>query len=259
MFDAPFTHSVWRSGERRTLSLSFGGSLLFHAGLAALVVYVLAAAPTGMGPPTETFLIALGAPGPGGGEVPLADPGARGAPPGADEATAESSEEAVEENVIEGELEERQLQEPDLSALDQTLAQAAPPDSLAAVGEGEGAAAGTASGQGADGGRGGGAGGGTTGGLGAGSGGQGGALRPLHLVVPRIPSGVPARQARGRSIILLVEVLPDGAVGEVRVERSTGNEALDGAAVAAARQMRYMPTAGQGTGGARWTRTEMRF
>jgi TonB family protein len=111
---------------------------------------------------------------------------------------------------------------------------------------------------GGGGGSGGGAGGGTTGGFGPGSGGQG-AVRPLHLVVPRIPREVDERRARGRTVRLLLEVLPDGTVGDLQVEAGSQISALDSAAVKAARQLRYSPPADEGILTSVWTRAVMRF
>lgn len=83
--------------------------------------------------------------------------------------------------------------------------------------------------------------------------------RPVHLVVPRVPGSVDRRRAHGRSVHLLVEVLADGSVGEVRVEKGSRILALDQAALAAARQLRYAPARQGGANVAQWTRTEMRF
>ncbi|HEX9708900.1 MAG TPA: energy transducer TonB, partial [Candidatus Thermoplasmatota archaeon] len=134
-----------------------------------------------------------------------------------------------------------------------------PMSTTAAAGDsldGSGAAPGFVAGGG--GGSGGGAGGGTTGGFGGGSGGQS-AVRPLHLVVPRIPRDIDQRRARGQSVHLLLEVLPDGSVGEVRVEKGSQVAALDSAAVTAARQLRYSPPEREGVATSLWTRAEMRF
>lgn len=78
--------------------------------------------------------------------------------------------------------------------------------------------------------------------------------RPVHLVIPRIPAGVDKKRARGESIHLLVRVLPDGTVDEVRVEKGSRIAALNQAALDAARRSLYTPPAE-----AMWTRTEMRF
>lgn len=94
------------------------------------------------------------------------------------------------------------------------------------------------------------------------AGGGGGAVmppRPLHLVVPRVPDGVDKRRARGESVHLLVEVLPDGTVGRVEVEKGSRIDALNVAALDAARRMRYMPAERRGDQVAQWTRAEMRF
>jgi TonB family protein len=93
-------------------------------------------------------------------------------------------------------------------------------------------------------------------------GGGGGAVsppRPLHLVVPRLPGNVDKRRARGEAVHLLVEVLSDGTVGEVKIEKGSRIPALNNAALAAARQMRYMPASRDGADVSQWTRAEMRF
>jgi TonB family protein len=93
-------------------------------------------------------------------------------------------------------------------------------------------------------------------------GGGGGAVsppRPLHLVVPRLPGNVDKRRARGEAVHLLVQVLSDGTVGEVRIEKGSRIPALNTAALSAARQMRYQPASRDGFGVAQWTRAEMRF
>jgi protein TonB len=83
--------------------------------------------------------------------------------------------------------------------------------------------------------------------------------RPLHLVVPRLPGSVDKRRARGEAVHLLVQVLADGTVGEVRIEKGSRIPALNTAALSAARQMRYAPASRDGAGVAQWTRAEMRF
>lgn len=94
-----------------------------------------------------------------------------------------------------------------------------------------------------------------------GGGGEGGISppRPLHLVVPRLPGSVDKRRARGEAVHLLVQVLADGTVGEVRIEKGSRIPALNTAALSAARQMRYTPASRDGAGIAQWTRAEMRF
>jgi len=95
--------------------------------------------------------------------------------------------------------------------------------------------------------------------VGGGGGGVSSPPRPVHLVVPAIPDHLDKRRARGESVHLLVQVLPDGSVGEVRVEKGSGYPALDQAAQAAAQQMRYAPALRRGDAVAQWTRAEMRF
>lgn len=94
------------------------------------------------------------------------------------------------------------------------------------------------------------------------AGGGGGGIRPprpLHLVVPRLPNDVSEKKARGESVHLLVKVLPDGTVGEVRIEKGSRYQALNEAALRAARRMRYAPAERNGVGVVQWTRAEMRF
>lgn len=94
------------------------------------------------------------------------------------------------------------------------------------------------------------------------AGGGGGSItppRPVHLVVPRLPGGVDKRRARGETVHLLVEVLPDGSTGEVRVEKGSRLEGLDIPAVAAAQQMRFLPATRDGIAVKQWARVEMRF
>lgn len=83
--------------------------------------------------------------------------------------------------------------------------------------------------------------------------------RPLHLVVPRIPDGLDKKRVRGSTVHLLVEVLADGSVGEVRIEKGSRFAVLDTAAFAAAKQMLYVPAQRGGSGVVQWTRAEMRF
>lgn len=94
------------------------------------------------------------------------------------------------------------------------------------------------------------------------AGGGGGGIsppRPVHLVVPRLPGNVDKRRARGEAVHLLVQVLADGTVGEVRIEKGSRIPALNTAALSAARQMRYTPASRGGAEVAQWTRAEMRF
>lgn len=95
--------------------------------------------------------------------------------------------------------------------------------------------------------------------VGGGGGGVSSPPRPVHLVVPAIPRDLSKKRARGETVHLLVEVLPDGTVGDVKVEKGSGYPALDEAALAAAQEMRYMPARRQGDAVAQWTRAEMRF
>ncbi|HET9581651.1 MAG TPA: energy transducer TonB [Gemmatimonadota bacterium] len=93
----------------------------------------------------------------------------------------------------------------------------------------------------------------------AGGGGSISPPRPLHLVVPRIPEGMDRKKVRGQSVHLLVEVLPDGRVGEVRIEQGARFAALDSVAARSARNSRYVPATRDGTGVTQWTRYELVF
>lgn len=93
----------------------------------------------------------------------------------------------------------------------------------------------------------------------AGGGGSISPPRPLHLVVPKVPEGVDRKKARGQIVHLLVEVLPDGTVGEVRIEQGTRFAALDSVAARSAREMRYVPATRDGTGVTQWTRYDLVF
>lgn len=249
MFQTELTHPLWSPGERGPWGRSLIVALVLHLALVLVLIRVMATPPTTV-EETTTWLL-VGPPGPGGGVNELAAPGA--VEPEGDRSTEEppSPEEEIEE--------ETPLVAP-LETPEVLVSDSLPMPTMAAAGDsldgGSGAAPGFVAGGG--GGSGGGAGGGTTGGLGSGSGGQG-AVRPLHLVVPRLPRNVDQNRARGRSVQLLLEVLPDGSVGEVRVEKGSSIAALDSAAVTAARQLRYSPPAREGFATSLWTRAEMRF
>jgi protein TonB len=93
------------------------------------------------------------------------------------------------------------------------------------------------------------------------SGGGGSLLppRPVHLVVPQIPRGVDRKRAHGETVHLLVQVLADGSVGEVVVEKGSRIALLNEAALAAARRTRYVPAVRDGAGVTQWARQEIRF
>ncbi|UCD57918.1 MAG: energy transducer TonB, partial [Candidatus Hydrogenedentota bacterium] len=65
---------------------------------------------------------------------------------------------------------------------------------------------------------------------------------PAHAYNPK---PVYPRKARRRgqegTVLLLVEVLPDGRVGKISVENSSGHELLDSAALKAVRRWRFVP------------------
>jgi TonB family protein len=249
MFENSLTRRFWSPGERGPWGRSFVTALLIHVAIVAALVRFAAMSSAEPEEQTTTWLL-IGPPGPGGGVHELAAPGAV-AP-----AEEPGPEAPVEEEPVE---EEVPLVEPDETPV-AVVSDSVPMPTLAVQADSAGGAAQGAPGllAGGGGGAGGGFGGGTTGGIGGGSGGQG-IVRPLHLVVPRIPRDVDERRARGRTVRLLLEVLPDGTVGELRVEEGSHIPALDSAAVAAARQLRYSPPAGEGITTPVWTRAVMRF
>ena len=81
--------------------------------------------------------------------------------------------------------------------------------------------------------------------------------RPMHLVIPRIPDGLDRKKARGQSVHMLVEVLPDGTVGEVRIEQGTRFAVLDSAAIRAMKGSLFVPAERDGERITRWTRTTL--
>jgi protein TonB len=103
------------------------------------------------------------------------------------------------------------------------------------------------------------AGGGTESGEGGGGGGAIASPRPLHLVVPSVPRGVDSRRAHGETVHVLFEVLPDGSVGEIRVEKGSRIEQLNVATVTAFKRARFVPATRDGVAVAAWTRLEIRF
>ena len=248
MFLTSLTPRFWTREEARARGGSLAIAVLAHAVILALLLRVGAGRSPAPSEETTTWLL-IGPPGPGGGVVPLAEPGA-----------AEPEEATPEEPDVEEVVED--FPEEPIAEIE-AVAPSVVPDSLPTVATGAAVASGggvLAPGvvAGAGGGAGGGFGGGTTGGIGGGSGGRG-TVRPLHLVVPRIPPEVDARRARGSVVRLLLEVLPDGTVGSVRVEDGTAIAALDSAAVDAARRLRYSPPSAEGITTPVWTRAAMRF
>ena len=247
MFETKLTRRPMNAHDRASWAASMGTAILLHAGLVALLLYFVRPPELvpSAGEVASWFDLGFSVPG-GGGEVSDQAPG-----PGAPEAPVPP-----------------EVEPPDALSLavPDAPADTVRPDSLDSPTEGEEAApvvasgAGTTSGAGGQGGTGGGAGGGSGGGIGPGQGegigGRGGPTQPLHLVVPRIPRGVSPRAARGRSVLLLVEVRGNGSVGEARIDRPSGIAALDDAALAAARGMRYRSRADTMP---QWTRLEIRF
>ena len=94
--------------------------------------------------------------------------------------------------------------------------------------------------------------------LGAGPGGAFGA--PGYRVNPKPDY---PRQAREKghegTVVLRVRVLPDGTAGEVSVERSSGHEVLDGAALRAVKAWLFVPATRNGIPTPAWISVPIRF
>ena len=253
MFDRQLSPRFWHQGDRRGSMVSLGVALLGHLALVAVLLLVTTRPRSPEAEATTWF--ALGLPGPGGGTNLFAAPGN----PGQGGPGAETPPDAEEEPPEVEPEETEPLVTPELAAVPRTLIEA---DSLAAatagVHQGPGAG-GLAAGPGGVGGAGGGLGGGSGGGLTGGIGGGRSGIRPLHLVVPRIPEGVDEGRARGQSVLLLIEVHRDGSVGEVRVEKGSRFADLDSVAVRAARGGRFIVPPGVPDGVELWTRYTMQF
>lgn len=128
-----------------------------------------------------------------------------------------------------------------------------------------GASSGAGKGSGAgDGDSGSGTGGGAGAGTGSGSGGTGGAGRGGGIINPGISSRVDPdypEQARRSgwegTVVLSIQILPNGRPGDVSVYRSSGYEVLDDAAVDAVRQWRFIPARERSSGQSIACRTTM--
>ncbi|MFN2382991.1 MAG: energy transducer TonB [Gemmatimonadota bacterium] len=254
--------SLWSHHTPRTWRRSFLVSVVVHGALLALLVR------SGLDPIRDVTALgpdgAFGGGGGGGGgeEITYFELSTGGPPAGvAVAATPAPPPDPADEGLV-------APTEPvtEIAASAAPVVNAAPPvgvgtadgstDGVAAAGPAGGVGAG-AGGPGSGGGSGTGQGPGAGAGVGPGTG--DGAPRPLHLVVPRLPRGVEPRRGRGAIVQLLVEVLPDGTVGDARVERGSGVPALDTAALDAARRMRYAPLESDAPRVKRWARAEIRF
>lgn len=67
------------------------------------------------------------------------------------------------------------------------------------------------------------------------------------------------RMNRAGSVLLALQVLPDGSIGDVRVERSSGRPRLDEAAVRAARTWKLVPGTRDGVPVAMWKQVPVTF
>ncbi|MGH7588989.1 MAG: energy transducer TonB family protein [Gemmatimonadota bacterium] len=221
------TNTRWRDSYGRAWRISLVIALAFHAGLLLFM-------PRGIADRIHATLI----PSP----MMLVRPGGPGSEMLAVELSAPSPEEPVQETPPEPEPEEEVVEvRPAEVPEEMTIAEVASTPS-----ESEGTARGVPEGSGAT----------------AAAFGGGGSIsppRPVHLVVPRVPDGIDKSEAHGQAVHLLIEVLADGTVGEVRIEQGTHFAVLDSAAASAARQMRYMPATRGGAGITQWTRAEVRF
>jgi protein TonB len=82
---------------------------------------------------------------------------------------------------------------------------------------------------------------------------------PRHVTPPVYPA-MSRRLGEEGVVILMIYVLPDGRVGDVRVHKSSGHPRLDDAAVDAARnKWRFKPATQGGAGVAAWGSYTVRF
>ncbi|MGH7563716.1 MAG: energy transducer TonB family protein [Gemmatimonadota bacterium] len=218
------TNTRWRDSYGRVWRISLAVALAFHAGLLLFM-------PRGIADRLHEALI----PSP----VVLFRPGGPGSEMQGVALSAPTPDEPVQETPQEPEEEVVEVTPAEVSE-EMTIAEVASTPS-----ESEGREEGVPEGAGTS--------------ASAGGGGSISPPRPVHLVVPRIPDGIDKREARGESVHLLIEVLPDGTVGDVQVEQGTRFAVLDSVAASAAREMRYMPATRGGTGVTQWTRAEIRF
>lgn len=99
-------------------------------------------------------------------------------------------------------------------------------------------------------------GGGGSGGSGAGAGGS----TPAYAFNPK-PAYPPAARRDGQEgkVLLLVEVVSNGRVGKVKIEKSSGYKLLDDAAVEAVRKWRFTPARKGKTPVTAWARVPIEF
>ncbi len=220
------TNTLWRDSYGRAWRISLAVAIALHAGLLLFM-------PRGLADRIHEALL----PSP----MLLFRPGGPGSEMEGVELRAPTTEEPVQETPPEPEEEEEVVEvTPAEVPEDMTIAEVESSPS-----ETEGTAEGVPEGSGAS--------------SSAGGGGSMSPPRPLHLVIPKIPEGVDRKKVRGQSVHLLVEVLPDGTVGEVRIEQGTRFAALDSVAARSARSNRYIPGTRDGTGVTQWTRYELVF
>ena len=67
------------------------------------------------------------------------------------------------------------------------------------------------------------------------------------------------RQGHEGTVLLALQILPNGRVGAVRIDRSSGYEKLDAAAAREARKWRMKPGTSDGTSMAMWKRVPIKF
>lgn len=219
------TNTRWRDVYRRAWRISLAIALALHA---ALLLFM----PRGLADRIHEGLI----PSP----MVLMHPGGPGSEMQALALRAPTPEEPVQEEPPEPEPEEEVVEVTPAEAPEEmTIAEAASTPS-----ESEGRADGVPQGAGER----------------AAAAGGGGAIsppRPMHLVIPRIPDGIDRKKARGQSVHMLVEVLADGTVGEVRIEQGTRYAVLDSAAIRAMKGSRFVPAQRDGERITLWTRTTL--
>ncbi|MCG6118276.1 MAG: TonB family protein [Aquimonas sp.] len=79
-----------------------------------------------------------------------------------------------------------------------------------------------------------------------------------RLPPPKYPAEAVAKRQEGK-VVLAVEVLPDGGVGEARVEQSSGSTLLDAAALETARQWQFNATRKDGEAITSWVQVPVDF
>lgn len=85
-------------------------------------------------------------------------------------------------------------------------------------------------------------------------------IDPRRPLTPPVYPTISRRLGEEGSVLLLIYVMPDGRVGDVKIKRSSGHPRLDEAAVAAARKgWRFKPATQSGAAVATWGQYAVAF